>query len=260
MSRALHVRAWGPEDAPRVVCLHGVTSWGGHFAPLALEALTPSYRVLAPDLLGHGESPAEPPWRLGHHLEAVLGSTGDAPAAWVGHSFGGRLALELAAARPELARCLVLLDPAVHVLPHIALFAAEDARRDRSYASLEEAIERRLDESLLLPSSRSHVAGEIPDHLVAHADGRLRYRYSQAAVVAAYGELAVEPPPFDAVRVPTLVVRGAETYVPYTPFEEAHRAALGDLLEVVTVPGGHTVLWDAADETHAAIRAFLDRL
>lgn len=260
MIRSLHVRAWGPEDAPRVVCLHGVTSWGGHFAPLALEVMTPAHRVLAPDLLGHGESPTEPPWRLEHHLEAVVGSIGEEPATWIGHSFGGRLALELAATRPELVRGLVLLDPAVHVLPHIALFAAEDARRDRSYATLEEAIERRLDESLLLPSSRARVAVEIPDHLVAHADGRLRYRYSQAAVVAAYGELAVAPPSFDAVRVPTLVVTGIDTYVPYTPFEETHRAALGDLLEVVTVPGGHTVLWDAADETSAAIAAFLDRL
>lgn len=257
MTRTLHVRAWGPEDAPRVVCLHGVTSWGGHFAALAEVALTPAYRVIAPDLLGHGASPHDPPWRLDHHLEAILASVGEEPACWLGHSFGGRLALELAAAAPELVQALVLLDPAIHLLPHVALFVAEDARADRSYATLDEAVERRLDESRLLPTSRARVAAEIPEHLVAHADGRLRYRYSQAAVVAAYGELAVAPPPFDAVRVRTLVVSGADTYVPYEPFEEAHRAALGDLLEVVTVPGGHTVLWDAFEATAAATRAFL---
>jgi hypothetical protein len=38
---------------------------------------------------------------------------------------------------------------------------------------------------------------------------------------------------------------------------EAHRAALGDLLEVVVVRGGHSVLWDALDETSAAIAGFL---
>ena len=38
-----------------------------------------------------------------------------------------------------------------------------------------------------------------------------------------------------------------------------HRAALGDLLEVVTVPGGHTLLWDAPAETGEAILAFLER-
>ena len=37
----------------------------------------------------------------------------------------------------------------------------------------------------------------------------------------------------------------------------AYRAALGDLLELVTVPGGHTVYWDALDETAAAVDAFL---
>ena len=47
--------------------------------------------------------------------------------------------------------------------------------------------------------------------------------------------------------------------MPYDDFLEAHRKALGDLLEVVTVPGGHTVLWDALEETTAAIAAFLQR-
>ena len=38
---------------------------------------------------------------------------------------------------------------------------------------------------------------------------------------------------------------------------ETYRAALGDLVEVVTVPGGHTVYWDALDETAEAVAAFL---
>jgi hypothetical protein len=36
-----------------------------------------------------------------------------------------------------------------------------------------------------------------------------------------------------------------------------YRDALGDLLAVVTVPGGHIVYWDALDETCEAIEAFL---
>jgi lipase len=60
MSRRLNLHAWGDEGAPTVVCLHGVTSWGGHFAQLAAR-LGPTRRVLAPDLLGHGASPTEPP-------------------------------------------------------------------------------------------------------------------------------------------------------------------------------------------------------
>lgn len=259
MRRAAHIRAWGPEDASRVVCLHGITSWGGHFETLA-QRLTPSHRVLAADLLGHGLSSFEPPWRLEHHAAAVLEAVGEARAVWVGHSFGGRLALEIAAAHPELVRGIVLLDPAIHIPPHAALAGAESSLPDRSYASFDEAIDRRFEESALVRAARAAVAHELQGHLVHDEDGRWRYRYSQAAVVTAYSEMAADPPPYPALRFPTLVVAGAESYIPYEVYESEHRAGLGDLLEVVTVPGGHSVLWDAFDETAAAIVAFLARL
>ena len=53
------------------------------------------------------------------------------------------------------------------------------------------------------------------------------------------------------------LVLGKDSYVSYEHLLDAHREALGDLLEVVEVPGGHTVLWDALDETAAAISGFL---
>ena len=52
---------------------------------------------------------------------------------------------------------------------------------------------------------------------------------------------------------------GADSYLPYDHLLEDHRAALGDLLEVVIVPGGHTVLWDALEETADAVTRFLTR-
>ncbi len=72
--------------------------------------------------------------------------------------------------------------------------------------------------------------------------------------------MASQPPRFEDVRVPTLLVLGERSYLPYDHLLDAHRAALGDLLEVVVVPGGHTVLWDALDETAEAIAAFLEPL
>ncbi len=252
---ALHVRELGDPDAPAVVCLHGVTSWGGHFAELA-RRLAPRYRVVAPDLLGHGDSPREPPWRIGDHLESLAGSVGDTARLWLGHSFGGRLAFERAAAQPRTVDRLVLLDPAILLAPHVALWAAENARRERRYASFEEAVDRRYEESQLHHAPRDLVAAELRGHLVEEEDG-WHYRYSQAAVVAAYGEMAATPLPFESVRIPTLLVLGEQSYLPYDHLLDAHRAALGELLEIVTVPGGHTVLWDALDETAAAVRAFL---
>jgi lipase len=253
----LEFEEWGEPGAPRIVCLHGVTSHGRHFAKLA-EAL-PGFHVLAPDLLGHGSSPYEPPWSLAAHVDSVVETVGAEAAFLVGHSFGGRIAFELAARAPKLVPRLVLLDPALFVLPTVALFAAENARKERTYVSFAEGIERRFDESQLKRAPRELVEEELTGHLVWNEDNLYRYRYSQSAVVAAYGEMASEPPAFERVRIPTLLVLGATSYLPYDHLLDAHAEALGNLLEVVVVPGGHTVLWDALEETAAAVSAFLGR-
>ncbi len=246
---------WGPSGAPRVVCLHGVTSHGRHFAKLAGEAL-PGFRVQAPDLLGHGSSPYAPPWNIAAHVDAIVETVGTEPASLVGHSFGARLAFEIAARAPKLVPRLVLLDPAIFVPPEIALAAAERARQDRAYISFEEGIDRRYDESRLQSAPRELLEQELAGHLVWQ-DGGYRYRYSQAAVVTAYGEMASAPPSFEDVRVRTLLILGERSYLPYDHLLDAHREALGDLLEVVMVPGGHTVLWDSFEETAAAVASFL---
>ena len=255
MRLALH--EWGDAGAPRVVCLHGVRNHGRHFARLA-ERL-PRYHVLAPDLLGHGYSPWEPPWDIGAHCNAIVETVGARPAVLVGHSFGGRLAFELTARAPKLVPKLVLLDPAILLPGHVALAAAESARIDKSYVSFDALIERRYEESQLHHAPRGLVVEDLAPHVETSDDGRVRYRYCQSAVVAAYGEMASQPPRFEDVRVPTLLVLGERSYLPYDHLLEAHRAALGDLLEVVVVPGGHSVLWDALDETAAAVSAFLTR-
>ena len=182
---------------------------------------------------------------------------GEEPATWIGHSFGGRVAFELAARHPGSVERLVLLDPAILIAAPAALLAAENARRERAYTSFEDAIDRRFEESQLHRAPRALLEAELRDHLVASDHGLWRYRYSQAAVVAAYGEMASTPPPFERVRVPTLLVLGEDSYIPYDHLLDAHVAALGELLQVVRVPGGHTVLWDALDETFDAVESFL---
>ena len=255
MKLALH--EWGDGGAPRVVCLHGVRNHGRHFARLAAEL--PDHLVVAVDLLGHGHSPWEPPWDIGAHVDAIVETVGARESILIGHSFGGRLAFELAARAPKLVPKLVLLDPAIVIPGHVALAAAENARIDKSYISFDELIERRYDESQLHFAPRDLVVEDLASHVDVSDDGRLRYRYCQSAVVAAYGEMASQPPRFEDVRVPTLLVLGERSYLPYDHLLAAHRAALGNLLEVAVVRGGHTVLWDALDETAEAIAAFLER-
>ncbi|MCP9485753.1 MAG: alpha/beta hydrolase [Gaiellaceae bacterium MAG52_C11] len=257
----LHTHEWGERGSPVVVCLHGITSHGRHFAKLA-ERLAARFHVVALDLRGHGGSDYEPPWHLEQHVEDALDTLQEhglveQPVRWIGHSFGGRIAFEVAAAAPEAVERLVLLDPALLISGNAALNGAEGARLDRSYASFDEAIDRRFEESRLSRAPRELVAGELRAHLVQHGDSRWRYRYLQSAVVAAYGEMSREPPPFELARVPTLVVLGEDSYIPYEHLLEAHTAVLGDELEVVGVPGGHTVLWDAFEETATAIERSL---
>ena len=254
---SLALDEWGVQGAPRIVCLHGVRNHGRHFAPLAAELS--EYHVVALDLLGHGDSPWEPPWDIGAHLDAIVETVGVRESVLIGHSFGGRLAFELAARAPKLVPKLVLLDPAILLPGHVALAAAENARSDKSYVSFDELVERRYDESQLHSAPRELVVEDLASHVETSDDGRVRYRYCQSAVVAAYGEMASQPPPFEDVRVPTLLVLGQRSYLPYDHLLEGHRAALGDLLELVVVPGGHTVLWDALEETVEAIADFLER-
>jgi lipase len=251
------VHEWGNPAARPLVCLHGVSAHGRRFRRLAEERLARSFRVLAPDLRGHGLSAWEPPWTLEQHVEDVAETFAAADierADMVGHSFGGRLVLELAAR--GLVERSVLLDPAVWVPPTIALERAEAERPERAFVTPEEALVARAPTAPLAP--RDLLEEEVRDHLVQGEDGRWRWRYSQSAVVAAYGELAQPPPAWDDVRVPTLLVAGAESDVVPDVVVDLLRHELGKLLEAVIVPGGHIVLWDAYAETADAVERFLD--
>lgn len=251
-------REWGDPGSPPLVCLHGVTSHARHFERLAAR-LAGRFHVVALDLRGHGASTWEPPWNVEQHVADVLAAAPEGPAAWLGHSFGGRVAYEAAAAAPGRVERLVLLDPAIRIPAHVGLAGAENARRDRSYGSFAEAIDRRYEESVLSTAPRALLEEELVHHLFEDEDGRWRYRYCQSAVVAAYGEMTREPPSFERVRIPTLLVLGETSYLSYDALLDAHRASLRDLLEVAVLPAGHTVLWDALDATGAAVETFLAR-
>jgi len=155
---------WGERGAPPIVCLHGVTSYGGRFDGLA-EPLADRYHVMGLDLLGHGHSPWEPPWDVDAHLDAIVASVPDEPAVWVGHSFGGRLVAELAARDPDRVERVVLLDPALRVLPHVALDIAELERSDTSYATLEDAAQVRYDTGRVLLAPRELVIESDRGHM-----------------------------------------------------------------------------------------------
>ena len=186
--------------------------------------------------------------------------TAGGPADWIGHSFGGRLVLEIAARHPELVLRAVLLDPALWVPPDFAQTAADQQIPQMSYATPDEAVEARAEGTglgWLAHTPRAALEEEVEEHLVHSPDGRYRYRFSPECVAAAYLEMAADPPPFESARVPTLLVLGRHSKLVSGGEVEAYRAALGDLLGVVVVRGGHLPLWDAYEATATAITEFL---
>src|SRR5918911_1703522 len=87
------------------------------------------------------------------------------------------------------------------------------------------------------------------------AEERLAQRFRVLAPdPRGHGRSDSEPP--QTLRAPTLLVHAERFGLVREDQLAAYRAALGDRLQTVAVPGGHVVLWDAYEETAATVSAF----
>ncbi len=112
MTLQLKYRAYGEDDRPPVVLLHGLfgsaTNWGS-----VARALATDYRVLVPDLRNHGQSPHHPTHSYAAMADDVLGlldSHAIARAVIIGHSMGGKVAMHLALRDPQRVSTLGVVD------------------------------------------------------------------------------------------------------------------------------------------------------
>ncbi len=112
----LQTHVWNPLGDRRALLLHGLTSDGVCWWRLASQLADEGWMVLAPDLRGHGRSPAAVAYDL-PTLAADVELLGDGWELIVGHSLGGAIAAQLLARSPDIAAA-VLLDP-VLVLPAV---------------------------------------------------------------------------------------------------------------------------------------------
>jgi pimeloyl-ACP methyl ester carboxylesterase len=107
----------GPPGAPAVILLHGWAS-SSRMWHSTQAALAGAFDTVAIDLPGHGTS-AKPPWewytidRFTLAVQQVCQALGLSRASFVGHSMGGTIALELAAAGRMGVGRLVLVNPVV---------------------------------------------------------------------------------------------------------------------------------------------------
>jgi pimeloyl-ACP methyl ester carboxylesterase len=138
-----HALAWGATDASPVLLLHGVTSAARTWWRVGPAVAAAGFRIVAPDLPGHGETKH---W-LGHHrfadnaadLVAFARAAGlERPELRiVGHSWGAMTAAAMPAAGLVPAS-LVLIDPPA--LPLAALEAMLEDPVERAYDDLDEAV------------------------------------------------------------------------------------------------------------------------
>ncbi len=99
-------------SGPVIVLVHGITSTSATWERV-MPYLAERFTVIAPDLLGHGES-AKPrgDYSLGAYASGVrdiLVALGHDRATFVGHSLGGGIAMQLAYQFPERCERLVLV-------------------------------------------------------------------------------------------------------------------------------------------------------
>jgi len=210
---------WGDADNPEVVvCVHGLTRNGRDFDVLA-RVLAARYRVVCPDVVGRGLSdwladPAEYTYpRYLNDAALLVARLGVERVHWVGTSMGGILGMLIAAMPGHPLRSLVVNDVGA-LIPKAALeviasyvgsppaFDSVDAAADYLsglYAGF--GLTRAQWQPLAVHSTRQD------------ADGRWRLRYDPGIAGAFQGDLADVDlaPVWAAGRLPTLVLRGAES-------------------------------------------------
>lgn len=209
-----------PGGDPAIVLLHGLSANANEFAALA-TALSPRFRVVAPDLRGRGGSdkPATGYTIADHAADvvALLDALGLQRVVLGGHSFGGFLAIYLAAHHPELVARLVVIDAAIEINPNVReMLGPSLARLTRSFASAEAY----LDEVRRAPymdgtwdwAMESYFRAELADN----ADGTVRSSTSADAVAQSIAHVLGVPWAELVPRVaqPTLLVNATADYGP----------------------------------------------
>lgn len=106
---------WGNPGSPVILLIHA-TGFHARCWDRTIASLRGDYRIIAPDLRGHGRSARQEPYVWGsftRDLERLVDALQIRDAIGVGHSLGGHCVAQLAASRPETFKRLLLVDPVI---------------------------------------------------------------------------------------------------------------------------------------------------
>ena len=232
-------------SGPVLLLLHGITNSSETWEP-AVDALAQDFRVIAPDLLGHGHS-ATPrgDYSLGAHASGVrdlLSALDIARVTVVGHSLGGGVAMQFAYQFPERCERLVLvssggLGKEVHLLLRAAALPGADwvlpMLTSRSARGIGQGIGAVLRLGRIKPSDDIGVLASGFASLDT-AGSRSAFLHTVRSVIDTQGQRvsAVDRLHLAAV-LPTLIVWGEEdSIIPLDHGRGAHEAMPGSRLEI----------------------------
>jgi esterase len=205
----LNYKQYSTQGKPLLV-LHGLfgslANWGWHSKQLASH-----FAVYAVDLRNHGESPhadamnyevmAEDVKQLLQHLQIDS-------CYMIGHSMGGKVAMQLALTAPELIERLLVVDIAPVTYPakadgHLGVLAgmkAVDPAAIKNRAEAEQLLEPYIEDE----ATRRFVL----TNLVRQDDGKYKWRLNLLAIEKHYDRLREKPGAGKVFAGPTLFVKG----------------------------------------------------
>lgn len=237
-------------QGPPVVLIHGVAGRAGQWDPAA-QLLAESYTVIAPDLLGHGQS-AKPrgDYSLGAHASGIrdlLLGLGFERASVVGHSLGGGIAMQLAYQHPERCERLVLvasggLGADVHPLLRAATLPGSELVLPLL------AHPRVLEVASLLPRALGRIGLRTGPDLaemargyrsLSNAEARSAFIHTLRGVIDPTGQrVNASDRLYLASKMPTLIIWGRrDKIIPVDHAEPAHQSMPGSRLELFDEAG-----------------------
>ena len=256
-------------EGPPVLLLHGLGATKVSWMPL-LEPLGERYRVIVPDLPGHGDSDKPKADYSAHYyadvVRKLMDVLGTGPAAMLGNSLGGRIALEMAVRYPKRVRALALLGAAVPGLRWRYLMGFTRVA-PTEIAGLPFPMRQRW---MQLSIRRLFARPERfpPNAYQAGADEFMRVYREGRARVAFWGSLqhvVLERPEefwprLRRVHAPTLILHGDRDKLVPIRFGNRLAEALPTAEYRVLADVGHVPQFEAPQTTREVVLRFLERV
>jgi pimeloyl-ACP methyl ester carboxylesterase len=254
----LFVREFGDENRPKMLILHGLFGMSDNWTGIG-KYYSKYYHVLIPDHRNHGLSPHSDDFGYELMLEDLLELAGDRnieKAVVLGHSMGGKLAMNLAFERPEFVSSLIIADISMRAgefrANHAAileLISRTDLSQFANYADLQAYFSSILPEKKLVQFTMKNIK----------RDGKagFRWKLNYQAIYNNIHKVMEEVTPGRPYEGPVLVIRGEKSdYV--TDEDFAEMVDYFPKAQLVTIPGASH--WVHADDTPFFLRSVDDFL